>query len=112
MLARQQLTYRRRYCCLEHWPNSCDYLAQKLTAGSSLSTHAVCMGDDDNDIEMALACRHALVPTVASQTMAETIRQFPDKFTAIREEDTQGTLATERALDELLQMLKAENVRP
>jgi hypothetical protein len=46
-----------------------------------LSNHAVCMCDDDNDLEMALACQHAYLPDVASQSMIDTIEQFPDHFT-------------------------------
>lgn len=64
------------------------------------------MGDDDNDIEMALACRHTFVPTVTSATMAETILQNPDRFTAIR--GAEDTLATEQALEALLEMLNGE----
>lgn len=64
------------------------------------------MGDDDNDIEMALACRHAFVPTVTSETMAATIRDFPDQITAIG--NAEDTRSTEMALDELIKMLKSE----
>ena len=46
-----------------------------------LSNHAVCMCDDDNDLEMALACQHAYLPDVASESMRETIAEFPDHFT-------------------------------
>ena len=77
----------------------------KLT-GASFAEHAVCMGDDDNDIEMALASRHAFIPTVTSETMAETISQNPDHFTAIR--GVEDTAATEKALEALLKMLKYE----
>ena len=46
-----------------------------------LSNHAVCMCDDDNDLEMALACQHAYLPDIASESMRETIAKFPDHFT-------------------------------
>ena len=85
---------------------SCDYLARKLT-GTPLAEHAVCLGDDDNDIEMALACRHAFIPTVTSNTMADTLARHPGQFTAIR--GLQDTEATEAALRELLAMLQRED---
>lgn len=77
----------------------------KLT-GTRLADHAVCMGDDDNDIEMALASRHAFIPTVTSETMEEAISQNPRRFTAIR--DVEDTMATEKALEALLKMLEDE----
>jgi hypothetical protein len=77
-------------------------LAEKLT-GSSFSNGAVCMGDDDNDIEMALACRHAFIPTISSHSMAVAIANRPGQFTAVSGVDE--TAATEKALDELLRML-------
>ena len=84
---------------------SCEYLAMKLTA-SKLAEHAVCMGDDDNDIEMALACRHAFIPTVTSQTMADTIAQHSGHFTAVS--GAKDTKATEMALQKILEMLNRE----
>ena len=85
--------------------NSCEYLAMKLT-GTKLSEHSVCMGDDDNDIEMALACRHAFIPTVTSTTMADTIAAHPEHFTAIS--GFEDTVATEKAIQEILNTLKKE----
>jgi len=46
-----------------------------------LSKHAVCMCDDDNDLEMAMACNHAYLPDIASQSMVDTIDRFPNHFT-------------------------------
>lgn len=48
---------------------------------SFVAKHAVCMCDDDNDLEMALACQHAYLPDIASDSMSETIAKFPDHFT-------------------------------
>ncbi len=48
---------------------------------SFVAKHAVCMCDDDNDLEMALACQHAYLPDIASDSMRETIAKFPDHFT-------------------------------
>jgi hypothetical protein len=65
------------------------------------------MGDDDNDIEMALACRHAFIPTISSHSMAVTIANHPGQFTAIS--GVSDTSATEKALDELLRMLAIDD---
>jgi len=46
-----------------------------------LSNHAVCLCDDDNDLEMALACGHAYLPDVSSESMRQTVESFPDHFT-------------------------------
>lgn len=78
----------------------------KLTS-SKLAERAVCMGDDDNDIEMALACRHAFIPTVTSQTMADTIAQHSDHFTAVSG-GIEETKATEMALQKILEMIDRE----
>ena len=56
-----------------------------------LARHAVCMCDDDNDLEMALACQHAYLPDIASDSMRETIAKFPDHFTTtFRNEKSRG----------------------
>jgi hypothetical protein len=46
-----------------------------------LAKHAVCLCDDDNDLEMALACQHAYIPGISSKSMAETIGKNPNRFT-------------------------------
>jgi len=88
--------------CVDFYPscsgkkNCCLYLASKFfpedvgentdtgsdgAEESFLSKYAVCMCDDDNDLEMALACHHAYLPDVASQSMRDTVEKFPDHFT-------------------------------
>ena len=47
-----------------------------------LSKHAICFCDDDNDLEMALACHHAFVPGVSSDSMAAVIQANPTQITA------------------------------
>jgi len=71
-----------------------------------LSNHAVCLCDDDNDLEMALACHHAYLPSVSSESMGETIKQFPDHFSKTFRDSNdmedplivQGTDASDAAL--------------
>jgi hypothetical protein len=72
-----------------------------------LSNHAVCLCDDDNDLEMALACHHAYLPSVSSESMGETIKQFPDHFSKSFRDSTdtdepfaivEGTDASDAAL--------------
>jgi len=61
-----------------------------------LSNHAVCMCDDDNDLEMALACQHAYLPDIASESMRQTVAEFPTHFsTCFREKegDDDGAVA-------------------
>ena len=96
---------------------SCEYLASKFEkerldnqtndnkdgSCSSPSTNAldgaVCLCDDDNDLEMALACSHAYLPSIGSESMQRTVDANPDKITKAFDDDTKGTNATERALD-------------
>ena len=46
-----------------------------------MRSKSVCLCDDDNDVEMALACSHAYIPALSSDTMEETIQQNPKQFT-------------------------------
>lgn len=76
--------------CVDYYPatsgkkNCCQYLAEKFCPKANpdelLSTNTVCVCDDDNDLEMALACQHAYIPGVSSESMAEAIRNQPDHF--------------------------------
>jgi hypothetical protein len=65
------------------------------------------MCDDDNDLEMALACLHAYVPSISSTSLAATIQSSPGKFTATCKDAVQGTHATEMALDLILERIAA-----
>ncbi len=72
-----------------------------------LSNHAVCMCDDDNDLEMALACQHAYLPDVSSESMSATITKFPDHFTTTFSEsdDESMTIKETDASDLALSMI-------
>ena len=70
-----------------------------------LSSESVCICDDDNDIEMALACTHAYIPALTSESMEETIRRNPTKFTQTCQ---QGTITSTFATDAALQLIYDE----
>ena len=66
------------------------------------------MCDDDNDLEMALACKRAFVPGISSTSMARISQENAIKITVtggIGDLD-EGTTATERALEGVLDMAK------
>jgi hypothetical protein len=65
-----------------------------------MAKESVCICDDDNDIEMALACAHAYIPALTSDSVVECIRNNPDKFTQTYQQGlVEETLATEAALN-------------
>lgn len=76
-----------------------------------LADHAVCLCDDDNDLEMAVACRHAYIPDVSSKSMAEIIKARPKHFTQTGGEgaDLEGPSASEAALSMLLSLIAEKN---
>eukprot|EP00549_Striatella_unipunctata_P025651 CAMPEP_0118682626 /NCGR_PEP_ID=MMETSP0800-20121206/5584_1 /TAXON_ID=210618 ORGANISM="Striatella unipunctata, Strain CCMP2910" /NCGR_SAMPLE_ID=MMETSP0800 /ASSEMBLY_ACC=CAM_ASM_000638 /LENGTH=336 /DNA_ID=CAMNT_0006579025 /DNA_START=155 /DNA_END=1165 /DNA_ORIENTATION=- len=85
--------------------NCCFYLAQRFLQSTDeevLSKHAVCMCDDDNDLEMAHACKHAYLPSIASESMAQAAEKSKDKFTLTEQGTVAKTAATEAAIDILL----------
>eukprot|EP00550_Attheya_septentrionalis_P002661 CAMPEP_0198290122 /NCGR_PEP_ID=MMETSP1449-20131203/8086_1 /TAXON_ID=420275 /ORGANISM="Attheya septentrionalis, Strain CCMP2084" /LENGTH=342 /DNA_ID=CAMNT_0043988567 /DNA_START=609 /DNA_END=1634 /DNA_ORIENTATION=- len=95
--------------CVDFYPrhsgkkNCCEYLVKRFCddlsgdAASKLSEFAVCLCDDDNDLEMAMACQHAFVPSISSSSMTETIRANPHQFTLTENTETMTvmTAATE-----------------
>ena len=88
------------------------YFAQKICNSNSdeaLARHAICLCDDDNDLEMALACQHAFVPGVSSESMAEVIRAHPNQITVTGGpgHDVEGTKATEKALELALKSIRS-----
>ena len=92
---------------------SCAYLAEKFCQvnDEALSKHAICLCDDDNDLEMALACSHAYIPDVSSDSMAEMIRKHPDQLTVTGGpgRELEGTHATEKALELVLERISLQN---
>ena len=67
------------------------------------------MCDDDNDLEMALACQHAFIPGVSSDSMAGVIANHPDHFSKTGEghhDNVEGTIATEKALALILERIQ------
>ena len=97
---------------------SCQYVASKLLMNEGtdttvspadlLSNHCVCLCDDDNDLEMALACNHAYIPAVSSTSMEEVISSNPMHFsqTGGNNHNDFPTVATEKALALVLQRLE------
>lgn len=92
------------------------YLAAKFFpetrggAGKLMKKHSVCLCDDDNDLEMAMACGHAYVPQVSSSTMQGIIQRYPNHFTRTGGDGTEmsGTEASETALLLILQKLSEQ----
>jgi len=102
--------------CLDFYPrdsgkkNCCIHLAKELCNNGDVSfmaSSALCLCDDDNDLEMALACKHAFVPSVSSESMALATESNPDKITITGGINgaNEGTSATERALEFVLERL-------
>ena len=56
---------------------------------------------------MALACQHAFVPGVSSESMADVIRAHSDQLTPTN--DLEGTRATEKALELVLERIRQQN---
>ena len=84
-----------------------------------MSKHAVCLCDDDNDLEMAMACRRAFIPAITSATMKAAIEIYPKQFTVTasvgevdvdgqQQQQRSGPEATEAALSLILDSLAAK----
>lgn len=89
--------------------DSCLYLANNFLGSSDqLATHGVCLCDDDNDLDMALACRHAYIPSVTSDSMAKAIQNHPTRFTTTFDSFNvvAGTASTEAALEAVLTIME------
>lgn len=83
-------------------------MARKLCGEKTLlDKSAICLCDDDNDLEMALACKHAFVPGISSESMGQVVKNNAERITATGgiNELEEGTGATERALDAALKMM-------
>jgi len=113
------LTTSTNLGCVDFYPKEsgklkcCQYLSgvffPKVGAVNDfMASHAVCMCDDDNDLEMAMACRHAYIPEVTSESMARMIQKEASHFTKTCGEETgrRGYRATEAALELILSGIK------
>jgi hypothetical protein len=72
---------------------------------NDLLSDTVCICDDDNDIEMAMACSHAFIPSLHSSSMEDTVRKNPSKFTKTFQHESEMTKASEEALKLILAQL-------
>ncbi len=75
---------------------------------SLLKTNAYCLCDDDNDIEMALACRAAYLPSVTSESM-RSLATSEENSLIVTADETNGiveSIATEAALRALMEELQ------
>ena len=99
--------------CVDFYPNMsgkknvCDYLLRKFLDKHeepiSLKSHACCLCDDDNDVEMALACRKAYLPSITSESMQKLVSENSDMIvTQNADEGKVESLATEAALEMVL----------
>ena len=91
---------------------SCVYIASKLGSECGrpilLDRHCVCLADDDNDIEMAMACSHAYIPRATASSMAATVQENPGTFTlTVAQGEVDPTKATNRALTMVLERILA-----
>lgn len=86
---------------------SCIYLCN-VFGGESLSESSICLCDDDNDIEMALACSHAFLPAITSSSMRAAVDTNLSHFTITYDEvrNVSETAATDEALDIIRSILK------
>jgi len=99
--------------CVDFYPNMsgkrnvCAYLLGKFLGhhdkAVSLKSHALCLCDDDNDVEMALACRKAYLPSITSESMQTLASENRDMIvTENIDEGKVESLATEAALEMIL----------
>jgi len=67
------------------------------------------MCDDDNDIEMAQACRHAFLPSLTSESMVDSVGKNPAHFTVTCNNDTEETKATDAAVQAIIDSISTSN---
>ena len=94
---------------------SCAYLASKFLSVESmageelLKSRAICLCDDDNDIEMAVACKKSFLPGITSLSMLDLVRENPRKIivTERLDEGIVKTRASEEALECVLKEIES-----
>jgi hydroxymethylpyrimidine pyrophosphatase-like HAD family hydrolase len=113
--------------CVDVYPimsgkkNCCEYLVRRfLGQDAELRTRAFCMCDDDNDIEMAVACKTAFLPSVTSDSIRRMVELqkedsglYHSGKLVVTEDVEKGiveTAATERALELILKEVESDDV--
>ena len=102
--------------CVDFYPKMsgkkrcAEYLVGKILgagrddAEASLEANGYCMCDDDNDVELALACREAYLPSLTSDSMKDLVGS--GKWSLFLTEDVENgiveTRATEVALERII----------
>lgn len=105
--------------CVDVYPemsgkrNCAEYLAKKfLGPAAELRDRALCMCDDDNDAEMALACRAAYLPSVTSDSMRDLVKspENGESYRLVVTEEVNGgiveTKSTEKALEAVIEEVR------
>mmetsp|Transcript_13692 Transcript_13692/g.29809 ORF Transcript_13692/g.29809 Transcript_13692/m.29809 type:complete len:382 (-) Transcript_13692:165-1310(-) len=101
--------------CVDFYPSMsgkkrcAEYLVDKILGAGrgdaevSLETSGYCMCDDDNDIELALSCREAYLPSLTSDSMKDLVGsgKWPLFLTEDVENGIVETRATEVALERI-----------
>ena len=99
---------RRNLFFVKH---SCSYLSEKY--GANMRTESVCLVDDDNDMELAVACLHAFIPGMASISVAENMMKYPKQFTqTFVPGRIEMTKATDAALENILRNVRIKRAHP
>jgi hypothetical protein len=74
-----------------------------------MGQESMCICDDDNDMEMALACNHAFIPALTSGSVDDAARKNPDKFTrTFQPGKIASTRATDAALEKILEQVNVQ----
>ena len=91
--------------------HSCSYLSEKY--GVNMRTESVCLVDDDNDMELAVACLHAFIPGMASISVVENMMKYPKQFTqTFVPGRIEMTKATDAALENILRNVRIKREHP
>eukprot|EP00164_Ancoracysta_twista_P010798 GFYU01016418.1.p1 GENE.GFYU01016418.1~~GFYU01016418.1.p1 ORF type:complete len:297 (+),score=39.14 GFYU01016418.1:157-1047(+) len=80
--------------------NACKYIKERFSCGSSYA-----LFDDDNDLPMARAVDHCLLPMVRTPSVKEQVAAHPDWYVA----ENSGILATEEVIEEVMKRVATED---
>jgi hypothetical protein len=83
----------------------CQYLIQEKFQGvGTLSDNCIFLCDDDNDIELAISCCFAFLPTISSDSMKTIAQSNSERIITVDDTKEFGNLGgTTQATDALLQ---------